>query len=139
MNLLDRFREIQDYSSFSKLLYEGEESQAVAIFPRLRLSNGLKPIALARLVNALMRLDRYGRAISAYEEAVSAELNWAGRKQKSDSQYLIAYCEFFAEVSRSRLESREFNNWHSRLAYLDCLPVSRHLKRHELPLPFLLS
>lgn len=139
MSLLDRFRDIKEYRKFSKLLYAGEELEAVALFSHLTLSNGLRHIAMARFGNALMRLGRYGQATSAYEEAISAELNWGKRKKKANSQYLIAYCEFFSEVASSRRELREFKNWQDRVVYLDCLPASKFLKRYELPFPRLLS
>lgn len=139
MSLLDRFRDIKEYRKFSKLLYAGEELEAVALFSHLTLSNGLKHIAMARFGYALMRLGRYGQAIFAYEEAISAELNWGKRKKKANSQYLIAYCEIFSEVASSRLELREFKNWQDRVVYLDCLPASKFLKRYELLLPSLLS
>lgn len=135
MGFIERYRDMKQYRRFSKLLIADRNAEAEALFPQLNLSNGPKQIAMVNFGNALMRLDKYGRAISAYEDAIASEASWGGRKKKANSDYIIAYCEFFAEVARSRLENRKFEDWQKRVVYMDCLPVSKTLKQYTLPLP----
>lgn len=135
MGIWNRYRNAVQYQKFCALLAAGKHSQAVDLFPYLGLQNGQKQIAMAQFGNALMNLHKYGQAISVYNETIESELNWGGRKRKSNSHYLVAYCKYFAELSNSHLENRKFEGWIDRVTYLDCLPASERIKKYYLPPP----
>lgn len=135
LSFFDRYRQTRQHQKFHALLAIGENLQAVTMFPNLELRNGPKQVSMAQFGNALIGLDRYEQAITAYEEAIESERNWGGRKKESHSQYLVAYCEFFANTARSRLGIVGFEDWLDRIIYLDCLPVSKRFKKYDLPVP----
>jgi len=135
MGLISRFRSILHYNRFSKCLVENKLEEAVRIYSELKIEGSFLPLAHTKYASTLYSLRRFGEAAKEFEASIKLEYSLNGLRDEQDSEYIVAYCELYQEVSSLREKGDDPTRLLSCLSQLDRMPVKPSLKKFDLPLP----
>lgn len=134
--LPQRLRELQKFHMFSSHISRKEHAEALELFPKINIGNGRQQIAIAKHATLLLRLGNFVAADAEFQRAIDSELSWGKRRPEDNSRYIVAYCEFYKMEARRRSKCEHYGeDVRQRLVILDLMPVSKNLKRYDLPLP----
>lgn len=117
---------------------EGAFGDATKVFERLEMPNGPKQIVLLQYANALYHLGEHEKALEKYLLAKKAELKWGARKNKANSEYIIAYADLYSKIQEQILQSNRDNtfDWTApKIKELSMISASKRMKDLYLPLP----
>ena len=117
---------------------KGAFSDAIRIFECLEMPDGPKQIALLQYANALYHLGKHEKALEKYLLAKKVELKWGARKNKANSEYIIAYAELYSKIQEQIIQSNRNNpfDWTApRIKKLSLISASKRVKELYLPLP----
>lgn len=136
IRILQRIREIRKLNKFGTHISRKEYAEALALFPEINVGNGLQQVSIAKHAPLLMRLNRIELAEAEFRRAKESEQAWGKRRSKDNSAYIVAYCEFWGKEARRRSQGESYDDTSRKaLLFLDLMPVSKILKKYDLPLP----
>lgn len=136
MNFFFKRRALVSWQRANKMRSRGNYAEAIRRYRSIEAEDGLKQIILAQTGDCHFLLNDRTSARSCYISSKDAELEWGGRKRKENSEYIVAYCEYFIlMIDRFRdvnTHASEIEEAYSQL--LETSP-SHDLRTYYLPFP----
>ncbi len=114
---------------------KGDDAAASELLKLTSLPDGPRQIALVQLGNCYNRMGNLRSANIAYQEAVEAELEWTGRRNREVSKYIVDYASFFLSSGLDSKYAEEKTDNMEQYERLLRYRVPDTLKNSLLPLP----